>query len=130
MEYKDEHGYWYGAVSTRLQMWYVLSIAVSYMSLFLSLSTVLDLYLVLKNPFSSSQKRIKKFVVVSIFFSFLFASLGLVLTKDKNYFVSELNTNMYMAIAVCNLVVACVVMILVLIRFRKKGMNQNIKKQI
>ena len=50
-DYYDLHGYWYGAVSTRLQMWYFLSITISYCSLFFSLAAILDLYQVLRNPF-------------------------------------------------------------------------------
>ena len=103
---------------------------VSYMSLFFSLSTVLDLYLVLKNPFSSSEKRIKKYIIVSIMLAFCFASIGLAFTKNKHYWLSEINYRMYQAIATTNLLTAVVVMILVVIRFRKKGMNSEIKQQI
>ena len=39
----NENHFWYGSVSIRLQSWYFMSIWVSYMSLFLSLATVLDL---------------------------------------------------------------------------------------
>ena len=71
-------------MATRLQSWYLLSITISYMSLFFSLSTVLDLYLVLKNPFSSSEKRIKKFIIASVLSAVTFASVGLVLTNRQN----------------------------------------------
>ena len=87
----------------------------------------MDLYFVLKNPFSSSEKRIKKYITISIMLAFTLASLGLVLTKNKNYFWSELNYRAYQTIACLNLFVAIFVMVLVMFRFRKKGMNSDIK---
>ena len=82
--YQEKNGFWYGSMATRLQSWYLLSITISYMSLFFSLSTVMDLYLVLKNPFSSSEKRIKKFIIASVLSAVTFASVGLVLTNRQN----------------------------------------------
>ena len=115
-------------MAMRLQSWYLLSITISYMSLFFSLSTVMDLYLVLKNPFSSSETRIRKCIVASVIAAFTFASMGLVLTNKRNQDLAELNYRVYQLIAIINLVVAVVVMILVVIRFRKQGMNSAIKK--
>ena len=126
--YKDANGYWYGAVALRLQSWYLISISVSYMSLFFSLSAVLDLYSLLKNPFASSEKRIKKYIMISIVLAIGFASIGLALTKSKNDFYSELNYRVYQVIAISNLLAALTIMVLVILRFRKKGMNQNIKQ--
>ena len=71
-------------MAMRLQSWYLLSITISYISLFLSLSTVMDLYFVLKNPFSSSEKRIKKCIAASVIGAITFASVGLVLTNKRN----------------------------------------------
>ena len=71
-------------MTLRLQSWYLISITISYMSLFFSLSTVMDLYFVLKNPFSSSEKRIKKFIIASVLSAVTFASVGLVLTNRQN----------------------------------------------
>lgn len=87
-DYDAINHYWYGAVAIRLQVWYILSISISYMSLFLSLSTVLDLYLVLNSPFSSSEKRIRKFIFVSVILAFLFAFLGLKMTRSKTFWIS------------------------------------------
>ena len=75
-------------MSIRLKYWYLISISVSYMSLFFSLSTVLDLYLVLRSPFSSSEKRIKKFILISVILAVVFATLGLKMTQSKKYWVS------------------------------------------
>lgn len=107
-------------------MWYIISITISYMSLFLSLSTILDLYLVLNSPFSSSEKRIRRFVAVSIILSLLFAILGLKMTRSKTYWISEMNFRIYQGVAITNLLLAVLVMILVILRFRKKKMNKII----
>ena len=115
-------------MSLRLKSWYLISITISYMSLFFSLSTVMDLYFVLKSPFSSSEKRVKKLIIASVLASISFASIGLVLTNFQNQELADLNYRVYMIIAIVNLIVAVIVMILVVIRFRKKGMNSEIKK--
>ena len=100
------------------------------MSLFFSLSLILDLYLVLRNPFTASEKRLKKFITYSVVASVFLSVIGLRMTKSKVFWVSELNFRFYQGVAVSNLIVAITVMILVLLRFRNKGMNQHIKKQI
>ena len=117
-------------MSIRLEMWYVLSISVTYMSIFFSLAAIMDLYLVLRNPFSSSEKRIKKFIVISIVLSLICACSGLAFTKSKTYWVSQTNYFFYQTIAIFNILMAVIVMVLVIFRFRKKGMNSNIKSQI
>ena len=53
----------------------------SYMSLFFSLATIMDLYYVLHNPFSSSEKRVKKYMVISVLSAIILASVGLSMTK-------------------------------------------------
>lgn len=100
------------------------------MSLFFSTSLILDLYQLLHNPFQSSEKRLKKYIVNSVLGSVFLSCSGLYMTKSKIFWVSELNFRFYQGVAVTNLVVAVVVMILVLLRFRNKGMNENIKQQI
>ena len=63
-----------------------------------------------------------------MFMAVILASLGLVLTKAKQYWLSEINYWMYSTVAITNVFVAVIVMTLVLCRFRKKGMNANIKQ--
>jgi len=82
-DFAAANGYWYGSVGMRLQGWYFCSIAVTYCSLFFSLATVVDLYLLLRNPFSSSESRINKFIFIAVVASFVLASLGLSLTKRR-----------------------------------------------
>ena len=69
-----------GSQMIRLASWYAISIAVSYMSLFFSTTIILDLYYVLKNPFSSTEARIKKFTILTVILSITFSGLGLRLT--------------------------------------------------
>ena len=66
----------------------------------------------------------------SILMALILAIIGLLMTKSKLYWVSELNFRLYQSISLINLFMAVLVMTLVLLRFRKKKMNENIKKQI
>ena len=60
----------------------------TYLGLFLSLTTVLDLYLVLRNPFANSQKRVKKMMLMSVLMALALGSLSLALTKSKSDWVA------------------------------------------
>ena len=71
------------SISTRLASWYFLSIMVSYMSLFFSTTIILDLYYVLKNPFSSTTARIRKFTIGTVILSITLSAIGLRLTLSK-----------------------------------------------
>lgn len=68
----------------RLSAWYFLSVMVSYMSLFFSTSIIMDLFFLLKNPFSSTEARIRKLTILTIVLSFLFAAAGLHLTLSTS----------------------------------------------
>ena len=76
-----------GSVTIRMASWYFISIVVSYMSLFFSTTIILDLYYVLKNPFSSTEARIKKFTIMTVLLSITLSGLGLRLTLSKDTFL-------------------------------------------
>ena len=114
----------------RLQAWYFLSIMASYLSLFFSTALILDLYFLLKNPFSSTEARLKKMTTLTVFFSLLFSALGLWLTISEFRMVSSLNLYLFLLISVANILLAATAMGFVIYRFRTKGMSRNIKKQI
>ena len=61
-----EHGTFYNTLQIRLEAWYFATVCVIYMSLFLFACTILDLYLVMKNPFANNEKRVKIMIGVSI----------------------------------------------------------------
>jgi len=126
----ENEGIMKGATSLRLSSWYFLSIMVSYMSLFFSTSIILDLYYVLKNPFSSTEARIKKFTIMTVVFSILFSGLGLKLTLSKIEFLSSLNLILFITITITNILLGIVITVFVFLRFRTKGMSENIKSQI
>ncbi len=119
-----------GSVQIRLSAWYFLSIMVSYMSLFFSTSIILDLFFMLKNPFSSTEARIKKMTFVTMIMSIIFASVGLKLTLIKQNDYSRMNLWLFIAVSVSNILLGIVIMIFVFWRFRKKGMSKTIKSQI
>ena len=76
-----EYRTFYNTLQIRLEAWYFVTVCVIYISLFLFACTILDLYLVMKNPFANSEKRIKIMMVVSITAAIALATTGLVLTK-------------------------------------------------
>ena len=117
-----------GSATVRLGSWYFISIMVSYMSLFFSTTIILDLYYVLKNPFSSTEARIKKMTILTIIFSITFSALGLRLTLTKYETISSLNLILFMFLTVTNILLGIITMAFVVIHFRTKGMSKNIKK--
>ena len=119
-----------GSTRVLLGSWYFLSVFVSYISLFLSTSIIMDLYFVLKNPFSSSEARVKRMTSASVFFAFLLSSSCLMLTLARNPDWSELNNVLFLVISVINIFLGIVIMIFVMITFRTKGMSKEIKKSI
>lgn len=116
-----------GSAQIRLSSWYFLSIMVSYMSLFFSTSIILDLFFMLKNPFSSTDARIKKMTIMTLIMSLIFASVGLKLTLLKENQYSRMNLWLFIGVSASNILLGIVTMLFVFWRFRKKGMSQTIK---
>ena len=120
---KENEGIMEGSQMARLASWYFISIAVSYMSLFFSTTIILDLYYVLKNPFSSTEARIKKLTFLTVFLSITFSALGLRLTLSKEQFLSSLNLILFILITAMNFFLGIIIMSFVFYRFRTKGMS-------
>lgn len=100
---------------------------VSYMSLFFSTSIILDLFFMLKNPFSSTDARIRKMTITTFIMSLIFASVGLKLTLLKENQYSRMNLWLFIGVSASNILLGIVTMLFVFWRFRKKGMSQTIK---
>ena len=66
LAFYDTNGCFQNTIQLRLAAWYLTTVFAVYISLFLQSFTILDLYLVLKNPFASSENRVKKFIAISI----------------------------------------------------------------
>ena len=60
-----------------LAAWYFISIAISYVSLFLMAFTIYDLKLVLKNPFQNSKQRTNIYIAISVVLAVCLTTLGL-----------------------------------------------------
>ena len=114
----------------RLASWYFISIAVSYMSLFFSTTIILDLYYVLKNPFTSTEARIKKLTILTVILSITFSGIGLRLTLSKEKLLSSLNLILFILITLWNFCLGIIIMSFVFYRFRTKGMSKQIKQSI
>ena len=103
---------------------------VSYLSLFFSTSIILDLYYVLKNPFSSSEARMRKLTIMTVFVSLFCAAIGLRLTLSTVKLWSSMNLILFIFVGLGNIMLGIVIMIFVLLRFRTKGMSSEIKSSI
>jgi len=101
---------------------------VSYMSLFFSTAIILDLFYMLKNPFSSTEERVKKFTVMAVCLSIVFSAVGLRLTLSRAEHLGDLNLYLFLTISVLNIVLGIVTMVVVFVAFRNKGMSQTVKK--
>ena len=83
----------------------------------------MDLYLLLKNPFASGDKRIRNFIIISIVMALLLSSITYGLTITQHEFVGELNDYIYLGVAISNTAFSLVCMIFVILRFRRKGIS-------
>ena len=79
--------------------------------------------MVLKNPFASSEKRIQRFIIVSICLAVVLSSIGLGLTLRHNEFVGQLNDYIYLGVAISNTAFSLVCMVFVVSRFQRKGIS-------
>jgi lysylphosphatidylglycerol synthetase-like protein (DUF2156 family) len=61
----------------RLGAWYFMTVAVSYIGMFLNTCIIYDLKLVIQNPFQSSEKRVPKYLVGSVIAGLIFSFIGL-----------------------------------------------------
>jgi hypothetical protein len=102
----------------------------SYLSLFLNQTIILDLRQVISNPFVASEKRVKKYVAVSILLSLFFSMINLALTTSTNQRVSAWSLRIYQLIALVNCTMATYTVVWLTFRFRKPGMSGDIKNDI
>ena len=102
----------------------------TYFGLFLSLTTVFDLYMVLRNPFANSEKRVKKLIFINFLTALFLGSLSLSLTKSKKDWVAQLNYWMLLSTFILAFAFAVFMMIIIMMRLNRKGMNKLIKKSI
>lgn len=113
----------------RLAGWYFISITISYVSLLLNSAIILELRLVIEDPFKPSEKRIAKYVAISVFLAVLFSYVGLKLTINKNKYLAQWNLRMYQTISLCNCIFACYRMIWISIRLKKPGVSGAIRRE-
>lgn len=102
----------------------------SYLSLFLNQTIILDLRQVISNPFVASEKRVKKYVAVSVLLSLFFCLINLALTTSKNQRVSAWSLRIYQLVALVNCSLATYTVVWLTIRFRKPGMSGDLKNEI
>lgn len=86
--------------------WYFITLFVSYTSLFLNTTIIYDLKKVINNPFQSSEKRIKKYMILSFLGGIFFCSMGLKLTVSQNAQAAEWNYRLYQLICLSNCALA------------------------
>ena len=89
----------------------------------------MDLYLVMKNPFASSETRVKKFIVISIAIAVILSLTGLGLTLARSDHVADFKY-IYLGFVGFNATFSILCMVFVIYRFRKHGISKSIKKSI
>ena len=93
------------------------------MSLFFSTAIILDLFYMLKNPFSSTEARVKKFTVMAVCLAIVFSAVGLRLTLSRAEHLGSLNLYLFLTISVLNILLGIVTTVIVFVAFRNKGMS-------
>ena len=91
----SNYGQFDSTVQERLAFWYLITVIVSYLAMFLNTAIIYDLKLVIQNPFQSSEKRVPKYILVSLILAIIFSGTGLLLTKSNNTSIAEWNTRIY-----------------------------------
>lgn len=85
--------------------------------------------LVIEDPFKPSEKRIAKYVAISVFLAVLFSYVGLKLTINTNKYLAQWNLRLYQTISLCNCIFACYRMIWISIRLKKPGVSGAIRRE-
>ena len=117
-------------VQEKLAGWYFMTLFFSYTSLFLNTTIIYDLKKVINNPFQSSEKRIKKYMIMSVLGGIFFCTLGLKLTVSHNSMAAEWNYRLYQLICLSNCALATQTVVWLTFRFKKPGMSGDLKKEI
>lgn len=86
--------------------------------------------MVLRNPFANSDKRVKKLILIAMMLALVLGTISLYLTSSKTALVAQFNYYMLVLVFWPGIIVALFVMLLIVWRLRKKGMNKLIKKSI
>jgi len=77
-------GFYANTVSLRLRWWFLTTEMMLFISLMLNLFTILDLYIVLTNPFKNPSGRPAMWLWTSVSIAFIFSTFSLIETEDKN----------------------------------------------
>jgi hypothetical protein len=101
-----------------------------FISLMLNLFTILDLYIVLTNPFKNPSGRPAMWLWTSVSIAFIFSTFSLIETEDENSRFTETSSKVFDVITVINIVISFIVLLLVYLRLKKGGTSMEIKKQI
>ena len=118
---EESVGFFNNTIKIRVRYWYLMSIAVIYIALFLNFMTIFDLFKMIYNPFQSSKKVTRNAIIISSAAGLFAAFIGLLLTQNPN--VSNWSDHIFLAITILNTIAAVVVMIGVTLRLRKSGMS-------
>lgn len=113
----NNYGQFDSTVQERLAYWYLITVTISYLAMFLNTAIIYDLKLVIQNPFQSSEKRVPKYIVVSLLLALIFSFTGLLFTRSNNTSIAEWNTRIYQIIALLNCIFATYTIIWLTKRF-------------
>lgn len=127
---------YYTTVKIRLRYWYFISTAAIFVSLFINLLTVVDLYMTLYNPFQNNQAKARRVLVISVISSLFLAMVSSYLCEESYYRHNLLGNNLalnssdifFAGIIIINIILASTVMLVVSRRLSNPGMTFNLKK--
>lgn len=84
MKTLDSVGEMNDTVQQKIGGWFLITMTISYVGMFLNTSIIYDLKLVIENPFQSSEKRAQKFTIISVILGFIFAFTNYLLAYSKS----------------------------------------------
>jgi hypothetical protein len=124
----------YWTAATRVKYWFYLTMTCSYISLSIGSLTIVDLYLLLTNPFASTRTRNKRlffFVFLSAIFTWNFEDA---IFNHKRDIIDALSVvkvhDLYGLGALIYALIALIVMAGIICKLQRPGMSSELKKTI
>ena len=91
---------------------------------------IIDVYFLLKNPFASTQKRIRLFIIISVSAALGFAIMGQQWTTSKDPALEQLQDTLYQSVVQLNIVLTIGMSIFAYRRIYQSKMQSDLRKAI
>jgi hypothetical protein len=128
--YYSNENFFDNTVQLRVSFWFLCSSTFIFASLILNTCTIIDLYMMIYNPFKNLTKKVKKMLITALLISFILAIIGLIETRDMDQDKAKNSDYLFWIMTIFNIFFALIAMAFVYARLNKGGMSSELKSQI